>query len=269
MPPQSYESSSAELAAEGHNLHVPRRSLRLMESNEDNIGFGVEYTPDFLQLMMLAYKDEDGFIPPDDEANLNKLFRERMAWKLGTNFRSVFCAITVLAVGQRSKDGWSFLELDQYNKKRDDPNINVFALLFQVGIALTAFALQSNGASCCVLILSLLLPQGVEGAPTDQDSADRCLSQMYWRKDIDFELYKVRQTAEFKAVQATLTGAKLAEYGMIPARLHADTNFEKWVGLGIAICTAARVHRDGLSPADALHAVVVSGGLKADFFGTP
>ena len=109
--------------------------------------------------------------------------------------------------------------------------------------------------------------QGVADAPTDQVSADRCLSQMFWRKDIDREIFKVRQTVEFKAMQATLTGAKLAEYGMIPSRLHADPDLEKWVALGIGMCAAARVYRDGLSHADALHAVVMSRGLKAEYFG--
>ena len=92
---------------------------------------------------------------------------------------------------------------------------------------------------------------------------------MYWRKDIDREIYKVRQTVEFQAMQATLTAAKLAEYGMIPARVNADLDFEKWVGLGIGLSCAARVYRDGLAPADALHAVVMSRGLKAAFFGVP
>jgi len=90
---------------------------------------------------------------------------------------------------------------------------------------------------------------------------------MFWRKDIDRQIFKVRQTVEFKAMQATLTGAKLAEYGMIPARLHTDPDLEKWVGLAIGICAAARVYRDGLLPADALHLVVVSRGLKAEYFG--
>jgi len=92
---------------------------------------------------------------------------------------------------------------------------------------------------------------------------------MFWRKDIDREIYKVRQTVELQAMQATLTVAKLAEYGMIPARVNADLDFEKWVSLGIMMCVAARVYRYGISPADALHAVVMSRGLKAAFFGVP
>jgi len=90
---------------------------------------------------------------------------------------------------------------------------------------------------------------------------------MFWRKDIDREIFKVRKTVEFKAMQATLTGAKLVEYGMMPARLHADLDLEKWVALGIGMCAAARVYRDGLSPVDALHLVVISRGLKAEYFG--
>jgi hypothetical protein len=109
----------------------------------------------------------------------------------------------------------------------------------------------------------------VVDAPTEHVSGERCLAQMFWRKDIDFSLFKVRQTEDFKTMQDTLTGAKLVEYGMIPARLHNDLKLIKNVSFGIAICVSARVYKDGLSPVDALAAVVDSGGLKAIYFDIP
>jgi len=70
-------------------------------------------------------------------------------------------------------------------------------------------------------------------------------------------------------MQAILTGAKLAAYGMIPARLHADLDLTKWVRLGIDMCPGDRVYQDGLSPVDVLDAVVMLGGLKAEYSGVP
>jgi len=219
--------------------------------------------------MLLAYTDDHGKIWPADKAAVRLLFRERYAWKLGTHFRSVWCAITVLQVGQKLKDGWTCGQIDQQNQNSHTADINLFALLFQVCAVLIAFVLLSCDTPCCVLLMNMLLLQGAPDAPTDQVAADRCLAQMYRRKDIDREIFKVRQTVEFQAMQATLTAAKLAEYGMIPARVNADLDFEKWIGLGICLCAAARVYRHGLSPADALHAVVMSRGLKAAYFGVP
>mmetsp|Transcript_88141 Transcript_88141/g.128850 ORF Transcript_88141/g.128850 Transcript_88141/m.128850 type:complete len:122 (-) Transcript_88141:2066-2431(-) len=70
-------------------------------------------------------------------------------------------------------------------------------------------------------------------------------------------------------MQETLTDTNLAEYGMIPARLRTDFELVKWVSYGIALCVSIRVYRDGLSPVDALAAVINSGGLRAEYCGVP
>jgi len=160
------EPTSVEVSSEQRDLRLQLRTmsmdaLRLAEDSEDNSYYGVVYTPEILRLMLFAYTDNHGFMRPTNKAHVRLLFRERTAWQLGTTFRSVWCAFTVLQVGQKSKDGRTCEEIDHHNQNSDTLGINLFALFFQVCRVLIALVLQSCDTPCCALILSLLLPQGV------------------------------------------------------------------------------------------------------------
>ena len=153
MPPPStrakpYEPTHVEVSTKERDLRLRLRTLsadalRRAEDSEDNMCYGLVYTPNVLRLLLLAYTDDYGFIRPADKADVRLLFRERSAWKLGTHFRSVWCAITVCQVGQKMKDGWTSDQIDQDNQKTDLANINLFALLFQVCTCLTAWMLDA------------------------------------------------------------------------------------------------------------------------------
>ena len=145
MPPSTRARpsapSSVELSSGRRDLRLRLRNmsadaLRRAENSEDNCCYGLVYTPVILRLLLLAYTDDYGFIRPTDKADIRLLFRERTAWKLGTHFRSVWCAITVCQVGQKMRDGWTCDQIDQDNQNTDLANINLFALLFQVCMCL-------------------------------------------------------------------------------------------------------------------------------------
>ena len=166
MPPPStrakpYEPTRVEVSTEQRDLRLRLRTLsadalRRAEDSEDNMCYGLVYTPTVLRLLLLAYTDDYGFIRPSDKRDVRLLFHERCAWKLGTHFRSVWCAITVCRVCQKMKDGLTsdqidqdnqntnlansnlFWSLDQDNQNTDLANINLFSLLFQVCMCLTA-----------------------------------------------------------------------------------------------------------------------------------
>jgi len=142
------EPTNVELSTAQRDLRLRLRTtsaeaLRLAEDNDDNGCFGVVYTPEILRLMLLAYTDDFGKIRPADKAAVRLLFRERSAWKLGTHFRTVWCAINLLQVGQKSKDGWTCDQIAQQNQNSYNADLSLVALLCQVCTVLIAFVLLS------------------------------------------------------------------------------------------------------------------------------
>mmetsp|Transcript_88141 Transcript_88141/g.128848 ORF Transcript_88141/g.128848 Transcript_88141/m.128848 type:complete len:159 (-) Transcript_88141:2612-3088(-) len=133
----SYEPTTMELATQERDQRLYDRTssidaLCLAEKDDDNVAYGVVYTAEILRLMLLAYSDEYGKIRPCHKTRVRQLFRDRCAWELGTLFRTVWCTITMLQVGQRCKDGWTGEQIDQHNMDPSSPSPNLFALLFQV-----------------------------------------------------------------------------------------------------------------------------------------
>jgi len=87
---------------------------------------------------------------------------------------------------------------------------------------------------------------------------------MHWNKEIATQLQIIAQGNAFQALQAEVfTGERLVEYGMIPLRLLHSSVLLHWLGMGLGICAAMRMFRDGLLVHDAFDAVVNSNGLSA------
>jgi len=238
-----------------------------------NLNYGVEYTPNMLNMMLLAYQDNNGDITWENERDVRLLFSNREAWKLGTQFRSVWCGITSLQVGLMALHGWTGAQIDAHNMEPGPPGINILALLFHV-LFFEACLID------CPIILPCSSPntehrsplyffqQGTADAPTDQISADRYIAQIHWNRDIERDVTQIIQTTIFQGLQAVFfTGVKLVEYGIIPLRLLDADELVQCLRVGLGICAAVRIFRDGLAAEDAFLAVINSSGLSAEFFG--
>ena len=107
-----------------------------------------------------------------------------------------------------------------------------------------------------------------KNAPSDQKSADRCMAQMHWNGQIATKLHDITQGNSFQALQAAVfTGDRLVEFGMIPPRLEHSSDLVQWLSVGLGLCAAMRMFRDGSCLHDAFAAVVNSNGLSAEYFG--
>jgi len=105
--------------------------LQHAEENVDNLAFDIKYTPQNLEMMLMAYHDDDGVVEALQETRVRLLFARHQAWKLGTLFRNVWCKITVFQVGQLAELGWTREQIDAHNVQ-PALGIDIFALLCHV-----------------------------------------------------------------------------------------------------------------------------------------
>jgi len=236
-----YVVSSSVLRADRRDDRANEQArLLAAETNANNSNFGIEYTDRNLKLMMLSHTDVYGHIAPGDKAEIRQLFRDRLAWKLGTRFRRIWCNIGMVRVSLMAGRGWSLEAMEQH-VAQPEAGLCIYALLFQ----------------------------GSPDPPVLIQSIDRALAEMDWRTDICESLFQLTTDPVFQANSATLTADKQVAHGLIPKYLDHSQILVDTVRHAISMCACVRMYQDNFSAGAAFEAVVNSGGLRAEFFGGP
>jgi hypothetical protein len=239
---------AAEYVVSPNELRTGRRvdranlqaHLIAAEHNDKNSDCAVQYNHKTLQLMLLSHTDVHGYITPSDKASIRQLFRDRLAWKLGTRFRRVWCSVGMARLSLMVARGWELEAIEQHTAQLD-VGISIYALIFQ------------DSPDPPVLVPDI----------------ERALAEIDWRTDKCETLFQLSTSPVFQANLATLTADKQVAYGLIPKHLDHSQVLVDLVRHAIGICASVRMYRDNFSAGAAFQAVVNSGGLRAEFFGGP
>ena len=140
-------------------------------ADPSNTAAGIEYTRDFLRLLLLAHSDASGHVEPKHDVAVRGLFDARQAWKLATEFRSAWCAITDMQVALMTQSGWTDEQIDKFNQAPGPPGVNPLAMLFLVWLCVCVSACvpacpRASLSHLRLSILSILLSLSLSISPS-------------------------------------------------------------------------------------------------------
>jgi hypothetical protein len=228
--PWQRKNRNARAETAGRASEVPRDSQH--ESH-----FGIQYTEDTLQEMLLGQQDSRGRVTGAKSDFVYSLFERREGVRLASMYRRLMHTVFLSAILNRVSKGMSR----------------------QMALAEVR---QNHGWN----VLDFIYTGSPRNDSTNGAKVEKFLALLQWNQNLCRALSSIQKRPQFQQVWARMQENKALEHSnYLPRPLYTGLDL-KVVGMVVKVFAAIRIHRDKLSETEAFERVLQCGGMNGVIF---